>query len=397
MRMRLCALRVILAGWALAGCRPVTYEFVDSASATEAVSETMSSGTDTALSEPPPAPVEPCFDGIINGAETDLDCGGPVCPPCGPGQQCSGPWDCAGGLCEAGLCRPPLQCRVAEDCPDEPCRQPQCDGGQCSYVELEGIKCDDGDLCTEANVCIAGACTGVPRDCSGHGGACQQGFCNPASGNCAIELLEDGAPCDDGLGCTFDDFCAGGQCFGKPGLPILFADFTDPGTWLTDPPWMIGPAKPSACAFNGLEDPAEDHSPGDDNMLAGAAIGGCLPDEPLPMDACLTSPPIELQEGPEPLLLHYWSQISLVPLPPRLPASARVDVWTGKEWLAVFESKNEPFEDPEWTPHAIDITPFRNPGLMVRFCHHHPEPGLPPIAGWSVDDVFIGPPDCQPP
>src|SRR5262245_58887348 len=44
-----------------------------------------------------PAPT--CRDGIQNGTETDLDCGGPVCPPCGAGSKCSAQTDCKDGVC----------------------------------------------------------------------------------------------------------------------------------------------------------------------------------------------------------------------------------------------------------------------------------------------------------
>ncbi|RMG96973.1 MAG: hypothetical protein D6705_09875 [Deltaproteobacteria bacterium] len=39
-----------------------------------------------------------------NGDETDVDCGGTFCPPCGTGGTCNGDGDCASGQCEGGLC-----------------------------------------------------------------------------------------------------------------------------------------------------------------------------------------------------------------------------------------------------------------------------------------------------
>lgn len=38
---------------------------------------------------------DPCIDGIRNHGETDIDCGGPLCPPCSLNQMCTGPMDCA--------------------------------------------------------------------------------------------------------------------------------------------------------------------------------------------------------------------------------------------------------------------------------------------------------------
>ncbi len=45
-----------------------------------------------------------CDDGEKNQDETDVDCGGSNCEPCGPGQACSQPDDCESGLCENNVC-----------------------------------------------------------------------------------------------------------------------------------------------------------------------------------------------------------------------------------------------------------------------------------------------------
>ena len=44
-----------------------------------------------------------CSDGVENGTETGLDCGG-LCGPCADGQQCSRNRDCSGHACQAGVC-----------------------------------------------------------------------------------------------------------------------------------------------------------------------------------------------------------------------------------------------------------------------------------------------------
>lgn len=53
----------------------------------------------------PPTPS--CSDGARNGTETGLDCGGPSCPDCPPGQGCSNGGDCTSGICTGGICQPP--------------------------------------------------------------------------------------------------------------------------------------------------------------------------------------------------------------------------------------------------------------------------------------------------
>lgn len=45
-----------------------------------------------------------CMDRVTNGAETGVDCGGPVCSPCGYLEGCDNGGDCLTGTCLYGLC-----------------------------------------------------------------------------------------------------------------------------------------------------------------------------------------------------------------------------------------------------------------------------------------------------
>ncbi len=47
-----------------------------------------------------------CSDGVLNGAETDVDCGGGTCAACGDGKTCVVVTDCKAGSCVAGKCGP---------------------------------------------------------------------------------------------------------------------------------------------------------------------------------------------------------------------------------------------------------------------------------------------------
>lgn len=47
---------------------------------------------------------DPCSDCVLNGEETDVDCGGTVCRPCRPGATCLLAEDCDNGACIDGLC-----------------------------------------------------------------------------------------------------------------------------------------------------------------------------------------------------------------------------------------------------------------------------------------------------
>src|SRR5258708_5751809 len=48
-----------------------------------------------------------CTDGIKDGNETDVDCGGPSCPPCAVGKMCTRGMDCVSGSCVALVCAGP--------------------------------------------------------------------------------------------------------------------------------------------------------------------------------------------------------------------------------------------------------------------------------------------------
>lgn len=48
-----------------------------------------------------------CKDGIRNGQETDVDCGGPTCPTCGLGRMCLGAGDCQTANCVNNACVSP--------------------------------------------------------------------------------------------------------------------------------------------------------------------------------------------------------------------------------------------------------------------------------------------------
>jgi hypothetical protein len=47
-----------------------------------------------------------CQDQAMNGAETDVDCGGGTCPACATGKMCMMPSDCVSGNCMTMTCSP---------------------------------------------------------------------------------------------------------------------------------------------------------------------------------------------------------------------------------------------------------------------------------------------------
>jgi hypothetical protein len=77
-----------------------------------ASSESSSATSSDAAVEPvdasPDGPTIGCADKITNGEETDIDCGGSLCPKCWPGKVCQKDSDCRSGTCSAGKCLDPF-------------------------------------------------------------------------------------------------------------------------------------------------------------------------------------------------------------------------------------------------------------------------------------------------
>ena len=140
---------------------------------------------------------------------------------CDDGDACTEDDSCAAGSCGGTL----VDCSGLNG----PCTAGVCNAatGECQALPVnEGGACDDGDSCTENDLCAAGACGGTLIDCSGLNDICNIGACNPASGQCEAQPLPEGTACDDGQACTANDSCASGLCSGvedcSPG------DFCDP-------------------------------------------------------------------------------------------------------------------------------------------------------------------------
>jgi hypothetical protein len=367
-----------------------------STSTTGTTGDASTSGPDSSAGSSGPPPPS-CDDGEKNQDETDVDCGGVTCEPCANESGCVGDVDCASGWCDAGVCREP-ECLADSDCDglDTACTDSLCDVETklCASVPiLEDEVCDDGDACTSGTRCAAGVCTGgVPIDCGGLDNPCGAGACDPAIG-CFAEPFPamDGQACDDGFVCTPDDTCADGLCgVGGPGF-VWFEDFTqpDPG-WSLEGTWEIGPALASADGKNGA-DPADDHTPSADEMLAGTVIGGLVPSG-AQAKACLTSPAVPTAGQPA-LWLTFWRHLHTDYYP---FISHSVEAYTGDAWAVVELGYVSPgIDDAAWTQVAYDLTPHANADLRVRICYENNN-GSKDSAGWSVDDVTLGPFVCTP-
>jgi hypothetical protein len=114
-------------------------------------------------------------DGVKNGAETDVDCGGP-CQDCGYAKLCMSGTDCNTGVCSSGRC--------AANCSNK-----KKDGNE------TGVDC--GGACGACNSCSDGARNGYESDTDCGGGLCSD--CSLGR-NCRTS-----GDCQSGV-------CANGQC-----------------------------------------------------------------------------------------------------------------------------------------------------------------------------------------
>jgi hypothetical protein len=190
-----------------------------------------------------------CDNTTLDGEETDVDCGGSVCPPCTNGQKCQIPADCASGVCESA------------GGGDKFCAESGCDdgirngdetgvdcGGSCPKACSPGTPCLDNDDC-ESLVC---SCPDSNPTCSML--VCQPPRCNDGTQN-GDEVEVDCGPdctrtCNDGDPCVEDKWCVSFVC--DPSAGVCLEPTCDDGKRNQDETGVdCGGSCPTPCASNG--------------------------------------------------------------------------------------------------------------------------------------------------
>lgn len=135
--------------------------------------------------------------------------------PCSDGSLCTSNEACEGGACvgDAVLCDDGLACSV--DACDPVTGGCVADTSACGCVV--DADCPTTNLCAGERTCGPNntCVTGAPVTCAASTTECKKSVCVPATGLCE-EVDDDGAPCDDGNGCTLADTCVGGACLSSP-------------------------------------------------------------------------------------------------------------------------------------------------------------------------------------
>ncbi|MBI4700469.1 MAG: hypothetical protein HY744_04760 [Deltaproteobacteria bacterium] len=162
-----------------------------------------------------------CADGIVNGDETDVDCGGLECAPCPNDRACKQATDCISHFCTpSATC---AACGKIEDCSGDE----YCDEGVCAPRKQNGDTCKAGTECQNGS-CPAqdGVCCNFPclvkcRACLGAKTGGENGACLPIP---AKSDPDKDCPKDDAETCK----STGEGCNGNANNPgcILYSNET---------------------------------------------------------------------------------------------------------------------------------------------------------------------------
>ncbi|MEO7330395.1 MAG: hypothetical protein ABI193_17600, partial [Minicystis sp.] len=132
---------------------------------------------------------------------------------CNDGSACTQSDTCVAGVCTGAN---PVVCAASDQCHGVGvCNAAT---GACSNPNLvDGTGCNDGSSCTQSDTCVAGTCTGAnPVVCAASDQCHDAGTCQPDAGFCTNPNASDGTGCIDTSLCTTADRCLSGACTGTP-------------------------------------------------------------------------------------------------------------------------------------------------------------------------------------
>lgn len=130
-----------------------------------------------------------CLDGVKNGSETDVDCGGPACGPCADGKTCKVPLDCGSVSCDYSGANPTFRC-LAPTCYDGAMN------GAETWADFGGPDCPPVPPAVTTAACLEAA------DCATN--VCEHALCRPPS---CFDAVQNGQETGVDCGGTCDAAC----------------------------------------------------------------------------------------------------------------------------------------------------------------------------------------------
>lgn len=163
-----------------------------------------------------------CMDGVQNGSETDIDCGG-TCSKCQDDAKCKINSDCENNLCRQGVCQGKKaggeSCVSPDDCASGICRAPATGQGTiCTTACVDTCDAIAGFKCYRGFCVPPMTCDDPDNDGVGQGPGCADSICQTCSADAECQATsEDAYECvcksgfqGDGITCTDADECAAG-------------------------------------------------------------------------------------------------------------------------------------------------------------------------------------------
>jgi hypothetical protein len=159
--------------------------------------------------------------------------------------------------------------------------------------------------------------------------------------------------------------------------------------WTTDGAWEINPALAGdPTLFFGDADPGVDGNQNFAGGIAGVVIGLPTDDSALVPFEYLTSPVIDTTDLTNPTLsFDRFLGSDYLPY-----MQSTIEVFDGAVWQEIFEhgsAVSSGLYDTDWSNQVIDLTPFSNANLQVRWGWTIGNLSVFNVASWNVDNVCI--------
>lgn len=314
-----------------------------------------------------------CDKAVCSGADA------PDGVPCDDGDACTSQDTCSFGYCSGAS----QTCDDKIDCTDDSCDSKT---GKCTYVAMsDGAWCNDGDPCTVDQACAGGNCVGKadPTLCD-DSNACTLDACAAQAGtkNCTHVPTAEGVACDDGDLCTSADKCTAGVCTGKAaGCTAIFSDPIECGAAAK---WTFSaPVDNVSWAIDGTPNPPQSKS----GTCSLNFNNGTDYDGTGAVDGTATSQAVTLPAtGKLRLAFWSWHDVESSSSYDVRTVLVSADNFTTSPVTVVLDN-TDPKE--QWQFVTVALDKLAGKSVMIRFAFDSVDGAANSGAGWFVDDVKV--------